>query len=262
MPSTILVVDDSEVVLSVVKAVLEEGGYRVVTQNRANGSLTQIIWERPALVLLDVQMPNLSGVVLARMCAKTVETTGTRVVLHSSLSDEHLQRLVSQCGAFGYIRKTDSPQVLLRQVRKLLKDQPDAPGQRPSSGRIPKAPASPTSGVLLVDRDMEALSSMREVVRGLGLESEFALSARQATDKLQSPTPPQVIVVSDDMPGSGLSDLLQSALRVDASWALRIVVTTRGNPNAIRPEAFEGRIVKKPFEREDLSDAILSALAG
>lgn len=263
MATTILVVDDSEVVLSVVKTVLEEAGYRVVTQNRANGSLTQIIWERPALVLLDVQMPNLSGDVLARMCAKTAQTTGTRVVLHSSLSDDNLQGLVGQCGAFGYIRKTDSPQALLRQVRRFLKDSPsakmEASGHNVSSSKMRKANVAPSSWVLLVDRDMSALSVMRDIVRGLGLESEFALSARQAVDKLRAAKPPHVVVVSDDMPESGLDDLLQSALLVDPSWRARFVVTTshKGRVSA----DFAARVVKKPIESDDLSDAILGALA-
>ncbi len=290
MTASILIVDDSEVVLSVSSAILEEAGYEVRTQSRANGSLSVVIWERPDLVLLDVNMPNISGDTLARMCTKTAQTTGTRVILYSTMSEEALERLVKQSGAHGYIRKTDSSYNLIKQVRRVLGEPESGTLRAASSGRIRaassgriraassgdtrgrssgaettkasqepdasvKAPQS-THGVLLVDRDMATLSTMREVVQELGHRSDFALSTKQASDKLRAANPPGVVVVSADMPESGFSELLESALSIDSDYGRRFVVTTEGNPQNVQPRDFSGRVVKKPITADDLGAAI------
>jgi CheY-like chemotaxis protein len=266
MPATVLVVDDSEVVLEVARSVLEDAGYKVFTQSRANGSLNLIISEKPDLVLLDVNMPNLSGDVLAKMCAKTAQITGTRVVFHSTLSEEYLQKLVIDCGAYGYLRKSGSPAETLRNVRRLLKGTPRAVKEetelRESERKLKKGLRVGSNGVLLVDRDMEALSVMREIVRGLGHRSEFALSTRQASDKLRSGNPPQVVVVSADMPEPGLSELLQSALSADSSWSNRFVITMTGNQAEKIPAGFRAEIVRKPINEEDLATALRNLLPG
>lgn len=264
MPATVLVVDDSEVVLEVARTVLEDAGFKVFTQSRAHGSLNLIISEKPDLVLLDVNMPNLSGDVLARMCAKTAQITGTRVVFHSTLSEESLRKLVIECGAYGYLRKSGSPSETLRHVKRLLKGTPQALQEetelRESERRLKKGLRVGANGVLLVDRDMETLSMMREVVRGLGHRSEFALSTRQASDKLRSGNPPQVVVVSADMPEPGLSRFLESALAVDSRWSNRFVITAVGNQAEQIPAGFRAEVIRKPINEEDLAAALRNLL--
>lgn len=271
--ATILVVDDSEIVLAVCRAALQEVGYRVLTQSKAHGSLAQVIWERPALVLLDVNMPDVDSDVLARMCTKIAQTTGTTVVLHSSLPEPELRTLVTTTGAHGFIRKTDNRSVLLQEVRAFL----DARTDPSSSGRIEVvepsrgAPSSGSGGraakatdgrsVLLIDRDMAALSQMREIVRDLGHRTDFALSARQAAEKLRALPAPEVVVVSADMPDEGLDLVWRSAMVVDTAWATRFVVTTSSRASTTVPTGFQGSVILKPVTPELLSRAIKRALA-
>ena len=56
-PATILVVDDSEVVLNVTRTLLEAVGYRVLTHSGPAGCVAVILQEKPDLVLIDVNMP-------------------------------------------------------------------------------------------------------------------------------------------------------------------------------------------------------------
>src|SRR5690606_2106243 len=109
MSKTILVIDDSEIVLSVTQAILENAGYSVITHSRSTGSVALILQAKPDLVLLDVNMPSIRGDMVARMSAATRLATGTVVVLHSSLAESELKRLAGECGADGYLQKTSSP---------------------------------------------------------------------------------------------------------------------------------------------------------
>jgi len=142
---TILVIDDNAVVLETTRFTLEQAGFRVVTRDRTSGAVVAILHERPDLVLLDVNMPNMTGDSLADILGRTRATRGTLVVLYSSLPANALRMKALTVGAHGFIQKTGAQAELVRQVRAFL-EQDSLGAQRvasilagedsPSSGRI------------------------------------------------------------------------------------------------------------------------------
>jgi CheY-like chemotaxis protein len=147
---TILVIDDNAVVLEVTRSTLEQAGFRVVTRDRASGAVVAVLHERPDLVLLDVNMPNMTGDSLADILGRTRATRGTLVVLYSSLPANALRMKALAAGAHGFIQKTGAQAELVRQVRAFL-EQDSLGAQRvasilageedPSSARLRLAPA-------------------------------------------------------------------------------------------------------------------------
>lgn len=261
MSSTILVVDDSEVVLTVTKSMLEEAGYRVVTLAKATGLVSLILAERPALVLLDVNMPALSGDTIARICARTARTTGTLVALHSSLDDTSLERLVRESGANTYIRKTGNSYAFLRQVRDLIGSACKLPSTELKSATVRVAEQlapnqTPEVDVLLVERDMSLLGQMRDIMREIGARSEFALSITQALDKLPKRTPPTVLVVAADLPDDGLRRLLEGYRTAYGGLTHRIVILSSPETAQAVPSDFPGAVVAKPFAPASLKQRI------
>ncbi|HEY3257206.1 MAG TPA: response regulator [Polyangiaceae bacterium] len=117
---TILVIDDNAVVLEVTRSTLEQAGFRVVTRDRASGAVSAVLHERPDLVLLDVNMPNMTGDSLADVLGRTRATRGTLVVLYSSLPANALRMKAMAAGAHGFIQKTSAQSELVRQVRAFL----------------------------------------------------------------------------------------------------------------------------------------------
>lgn len=268
MTRAIFVVDDSEIVLSVSRQILEKAGYRVITQSRAARCLSQIHLERPVLVLLDVNMPDLPGSGVSDLCRGAREA-GAIVVLHSSLDVRSLRRLVTVSGADHFIQKTDNAALLVQQVSRLLGDralpqvgagstteQSDARW----SGTHRKAGGTRQGNALLVDRDMASLSSMREIVQQMGLECEFALSLKQAMGKLESSRPPDAIVVSDEMPQSGLLRLFELAVALNPEWRNRFIIAASGDTRAQRPPGFSGPVVPRPITPTKLQAAIEQVL--
>jgi two-component system OmpR family response regulator len=118
---TVLVVDDSDIVLELVKKTLEGAGYFVITRNRPSGSVAAILRDKPDVVLLDVNMPTLSGDTIAKILERVSQQPETLILLHSNLSIDNLRLKAIATGAHGYIQKTDSPSELVRRIEYWLR---------------------------------------------------------------------------------------------------------------------------------------------
>jgi CheY-like chemotaxis protein len=115
----ILIVDDSEIVREMVKMMLEDGGYDVVTVDSPFGFNSALRREQPDLVLVDVSMPALKGDKLVEIALRN-ELHHCPIVLFSDRPESDLQKLTRASGAAGYICKTDDAQLLLTSVAKFL----------------------------------------------------------------------------------------------------------------------------------------------
>jgi CheY-like chemotaxis protein len=103
----ILVVDDDPVHLSLAQELLESEGYEVSVHKAAFGATEKILREQPALVLLDVNMPALSGEGLVSVLRGRGLLGATRVLLYSSNDEDWLRRAVERLGVLGYVCKGD-----------------------------------------------------------------------------------------------------------------------------------------------------------
>jgi DNA-binding response OmpR family regulator len=115
----VLVVDDSEPTVRLLKAELEAKGHEVLTANGGDAA-TKIILKkktRPDLVLLDVNMPGINGEELCRFIKGNTLFAGIQVVFCSAADEAELQRLVKTCGADGYVRKD---QLIAKEILDLL----------------------------------------------------------------------------------------------------------------------------------------------
>ena len=117
---TILVIDDNAVVLEMTRATLEQEGFRVATRDRTGGVITAVLQERPDLVLIDVNMQNMTGDSLGEILGRTRAVRGILVVLYSSLPANALRAKALASGAHGFIQKSGVQGDLVRQVRAFL----------------------------------------------------------------------------------------------------------------------------------------------
>ena len=117
---TVLVVDDEQDILDLVRFRLEHDGYRVLTASDGQTGLTLAQQERPDLCILDVMMPKLSGLeVLARLRADPA-TAATRVILLTARGQDADVDRGFELGAHDYVTKPFSPKELRRRVHAQL----------------------------------------------------------------------------------------------------------------------------------------------
>ena len=116
---TILVVDDSEPILSLEKRVLERAGFTVVTARTGEEAMKRAAECSPDLFLLDVVLPDVDGVILLQ---KLREVTGAPAVLVSGKKTTGAEKAEGlEKGADDYIAKPFAPSVLVARVRAVLR---------------------------------------------------------------------------------------------------------------------------------------------
>jgi CheY-like chemotaxis protein len=118
---TVLVVDDSEIVVAMASDALEDGGFKVVTASNAKVADKLIFSDnRPDLIILDVMLPILDGDKKAKMLKDNPQTKDIPILLLSSKPADELARLVTDSGADGFIRKPFIARNLVDKVREML----------------------------------------------------------------------------------------------------------------------------------------------
>lgn len=114
----ILVVDDDLELLSLIGYALRQAGYLVVEAADGQSALDAFERETPALVILDVNLPRLSGL---EVCRKIRQESKVPIMMLTVKSAEEDQVQALDLGADDYLTKPFSPRTLLARVRALLR---------------------------------------------------------------------------------------------------------------------------------------------
>ena len=177
---TVLVVDDSDVVLELVKKSLEGAGYSVITRNKPSGSVAAILRDKPDVVLLDVNMPTLSGDTIAKILARVGQSAETLVLLHSSLSIDNLRLKAIATGAHGYIQKTESATELVRRIEYWLNRSKHAASSSRLEAASSVGTSSPGAGYTSSGRLAAAPAAASDPAASSGAASSGRLQAAPA----------------------------------------------------------------------------------
>jgi DNA-binding response OmpR family regulator len=117
---TVLVVDDEQDILDLVRYRLEHDGYRVITASDGESGLSIARAERPDLCVLDVMMPKLSGLEVLAHLRDDPSTAAIRVILLTARGQDADVDRGFELGAHDYVTKPFSPRELRRRVHAQL----------------------------------------------------------------------------------------------------------------------------------------------
>ncbi len=118
--ATILVVDDSPTELYILKGILEEAGYGVITAGDGESGVERALSEKPALILMDVVMPGMNGFQATRKLSKDPETSGIPIIVVTTKDQETDRTWGMRQGAKEYLVKPVAAAELLHKVKSLL----------------------------------------------------------------------------------------------------------------------------------------------
>jgi DNA-binding response OmpR family regulator len=119
----ILIVDDEHSVVAYLSALLEDNGFQTLTASNGKEGYTKAVSEHPDLILLDITMPEESGVRMFRKIRENAETASIPVFIVTGISHDFKGFIESrkQVGKpAAYFDKPVNKEELLAKIREVL----------------------------------------------------------------------------------------------------------------------------------------------
>jgi CheY-like chemotaxis protein len=120
MTHVILVVEDNERNLKLLRDVLEYAGYEVCAARTAEDGIALAVSKPPDLVLMDLQLPGIDGVEALRRLRQSPRTAGIPVVAVTAQAMKQDRERALAAGFDGYVEKPIGVRAFLDQVRRFL----------------------------------------------------------------------------------------------------------------------------------------------
>ncbi len=115
----ILVVDDEENIIQLVRLYLERDGFKVNSETNGKAALEQIQKESPDLVILDVMLPEVDGF---EICRRLRAADNPVAIIMLTARDEDIDKILGlELGADDYLTKPFNPRELTARVKAILR---------------------------------------------------------------------------------------------------------------------------------------------
>jgi DNA-binding response OmpR family regulator len=115
---TVLVVEDESSIASFVALYLKNAGYTVRTAANGTEALSQVAAAQPALIVLDLMLPDIDGIEVCRRIRKTSDVP----ILMLTARDEDVDKIIGlEVGADDYLTKPFNPRELVARVKSILR---------------------------------------------------------------------------------------------------------------------------------------------
>ncbi len=179
--TTILVVEDEDDIRELVRVHLEQEGFAVVEAADGRRALDAVRTQRPALVILDLMLPEVSGLEVCRLLRLKEDTATLPILMLTARTSEVDRVLGFEMGADDYVGKPFSPRELMARVKALLR--------RAHGGETDRPHEVYENGRLWMDFDTYEVSlegrSLRLTLREFELLKFFVLHPNRVFDRQQ-----------------------------------------------------------------------------
>ncbi len=130
--ATVLIIEDESELVKVLRSYLEQAGFSVLSAGRGDTGLSTWEHKRPDLVILDLNLPGLDGLDVAREIRRKADTP---IIMLTARVEEMDQLIGLELGADDYITKPFSPRLVVARVRALLRRS----GSPPTAAQVLRA---------------------------------------------------------------------------------------------------------------------------
>lgn len=120
MSRKILMIDDEDQLVQMVKMRLEANGYKVIIAYDGMEGLKKAREERPDLILLDLMLPKMDGYKVCRTLKFDEKYKDIFIIMFTARVQESDERMGKEVGADAYITKPFDAQRLINKIKELL----------------------------------------------------------------------------------------------------------------------------------------------
>lgn len=121
MDKKILIVEDEENLVELLRFRLEANGYKVETAYNGEEGLEKIKKIKPDIVVLDVMMPKMHGYEVCKLAKKNEATRNIPIIMLTAHTQTRDIDEAEKCGADCFVSKPFEPSQLLEEIKRLLK---------------------------------------------------------------------------------------------------------------------------------------------
>ena len=119
----VLVVDDTEDIVKLVKMYLEHHHYEVITAYDGQEGLDKAKTDKPDLIVLDLMLPRINGYKICGLLKRDKEYAKIPIILFTAKTQEKDMKLGQEVGADAYLTKPFEPEILLAKIKELIEKQ-------------------------------------------------------------------------------------------------------------------------------------------
>ena len=119
---TILVVEDNELNMKLVKGLIKIGKYRMLGATDAESGIQLIREQRPDLILMDIQLPGMDGLSATKILKKDPDVKDIPIIALTSYAMQGDKEKALAAGCTGYIAKPIDTRKFLETVSQYLKE--------------------------------------------------------------------------------------------------------------------------------------------
>ena len=118
---TILIVDDDPQITRLLRGYVEQAGYHVIVAHTGKGALQTIYNQRPALLILDLGLPDLDGWEITRTIRSDKRIAKLPIIMLTARIDDTDKIIGLELGADDYIPKPFNGREVVARIRALLR---------------------------------------------------------------------------------------------------------------------------------------------
>ncbi|MEO6569555.1 MAG: response regulator [Opitutaceae bacterium] len=116
----ILIIEDDPVSLKLTSEVLQTGGHIIMLAASADQAIRSLNAVTPDVILLDLQLPGIKGIGVARQCREEAITRNIPIIAVTAFSSDYARADALEAGCDAYLVKPINTRTLLQQVDEVV----------------------------------------------------------------------------------------------------------------------------------------------
>ncbi len=114
----ILVIEDNENNFYMIRFILEKNGYKVIGARDGISGVSLAIHEKPDLIIMDIQLPDIDGLEATRRIRASEANGGIPIVALTSYAMVGDREMSLDAGCTGYLEKPINPETFIEEIEK------------------------------------------------------------------------------------------------------------------------------------------------
>ncbi len=116
----ILVVEDNDANMYLISFILKRNGFHLLEARTGIEGVKTAVWEKPDLVIMDIQLPDINGLEAAKRIQANMVDTEIQIIALTSYAMTGDREMALAAGCNGYIEKPINPETFLSEIKKFL----------------------------------------------------------------------------------------------------------------------------------------------